>query len=146
MPELTAFDIHGNPPPSYNAGNRNNGPEIQISQVSGPAAGMKSPTHVNHPVAATGVSPHYNITPTPSSLHNEQDLVNNAVSGNVGSNTEDILASEPMSSLYEITKLSKFQKRTSEDDQSSMHNTESFDDFISRGIISIEEAEELLST
>lgn len=58
---------------------------------------------------------------------------------------EDTLVTEPMGSLYEVTKLQKFRRRAHRDAGSSTMAEEENrnDDLISRGILSLEEAEEL---
>lgn len=58
---------------------------------------------------------------------------------------EDTLVTEPMGSLYEVTKLQKFRRRVHRDAGSSTVTEEENrnDDLIARGILSLEEAEEL---
>lgn len=69
----------------------------------------------------------------------EPNQANN--SGDNGSGEDDVLVSEPMGSLYEVTKLNKFRRRPT---NSTQNNDSVLDDFISRGVVSLAEAEELL--
>ncbi|KAH8657547.1 hypothetical protein BGZ60DRAFT_493817 [Tricladium varicosporioides] len=57
---------------------------------------------------------------------------------------DGVLASEPMGSLYEVTRLQKFRRRAPQDERNSTQRDEELNDFISRGVIDVAEAEELL--
>lgn len=56
----------------------------------------------------------------------------------------DELATEPMGSLYEVTRLNKFRRRPTQGESMSPRDNIMVGDFISRGVISVAEAEELL--
>ena len=82
---------------------------------------------------------------SPSSLHHADGSIQHNTSGHNGSSDENMLASEPMGSLYEVTKLNKFRRRAPQDERNSTEGNEVLDDFISCGLVSLEEAEESLT-
>lgn len=143
MPDISTFDEDGNPTVTYDMTSVYGDRSTQVVPVStslpGNTPNRYQSTQLSH---SNGPSPQYIILPhSPNSLHREEEPEQANNSGDNGSGEDDVLVSEPMGSLYEVTKLNKFRRRPT---NSTQNNDSVLDDFISRGVVSLAEAEELL--
>lgn len=109
-------------------------PQQPVPSVRPPSIQHEQPPFQERiPPHTYGPSPH-----SQASFHQDETSQNDH-------SVDESLAPDPMGSLYEITRLQKFRRRAPQDERNSTQCHEVLDDFISRGVISIAEAEELLA-